>query len=360
MQLGALIQQFRDPAAKAAGRDLAASETAIATKSAQALSDSLTRSNSEAIARAFKLDHAPKLVTQLKSLERFRPVGPDTLRQLAVDHQGDRSAFLVSLVAKAEQGRYPDLHALQQSIPNHWLIQHDCPFCHAHEMLEPTNSIVFESKNFVAAPNPAQLFTGDETGGHLMLFAKNHRSTASAWTEPLRKEFLTDLREVKKQMEEAYGRPVSLFVNGSPGALPSIQEGVDSHSHIQLFSGDVTLTDAALKVTDLSRDRVIPVNGFADYFRLYDEGRLTGRYLLTMDANEKGAVILIGDTPTIHKLGMRSARAALGLPDREHIHYDLVRASQVALDLKKAWPATTAESRQVLAIAPVQTVFKTP
>lgn len=63
------------------------------------------------------------------------------------------------------------------------------------------------------------------------------------------------------------------------------------------------------------RYRVLPVNGFEDYFKLHDAGKLRGRYLLTMDANERGAVILIGDQPTMGALGMRGVRTTLGLSE---------------------------------------------
>ncbi len=305
-------------------------------------------------AKHFRLTESPKLVEQLAKLDDFW--GRDVTRQIARDHLGHRGGFIVDTVSNAEKRGYKDLKGLQEAIPSHWLSRGPCPFCHAQSMLQPKGSIVAESENFVAAPNIRQLFALEgEQGGHVMVFAKHHRSTPSALPDAYKKELVSTIRQTKKAMEDAYGKPVSLFSNGSPGAAPWILEDVDSHAHVQLFSGNTTVTEAVLKETGFGRDRVLPVNSFEDYFRLYDEGKLRGRYILTMDASEKGHVILIGDTPTAGGLAMRNARISLGMPALPKIDANEGKAAFSSLEVVAHWPkpVEAPSVRSILAQAPV-------
>lgn len=305
-------------------------------------------------ARHFRLTEAPALVKQLAKLDDFW--GRDTTRAIAREHLGHRGGFIVDTVAHAERKKYPDLKGLQEAIPSHWLSRGPCPFCHSNEMLKPLGSKVFESENFVAAPNIRQMFALEgEQGGHVMLFAKHHRSTPSGLPDKYKQEFVDTVRKTKKAMEETYGQPVSLFSNGSPGASKWILEDVDSHAHMQLFSGNTTVTEAVLKETGIGRDRVFPVSGFDDYFKLYESGKLNGRYILTMDASEKGHVILIGDQPTAGGLAMRNARVSLGLPPLKEIWINEGKASLVtaALKTKVQAQADAPGVRAILAQAPV-------
>ncbi|MBM3269893.1 MAG: hypothetical protein FJZ01_19850 [Candidatus Sericytochromatia bacterium] len=304
----------------------------------------------------FRLTEAPALVAQLSKLDNFW--GRDVTRQIARDHRGHRGGFIVDLVANAEKRGYPDLKGLQEALPAHWLSRAPCPFCHAQDLLKPKGTIVFESENFVAAPNIRQLFALEgETGGHLMVFAKHHRSTPSGLPDRYKQELVDTIRKTKKSMEEAYGKPVSIFANGGAGAPPWILEDVDSHAHMQLFSGNTTVTDAVLKEIGISRDRVIPVNGFGEYFKLYEQGKLRGRYILTLDAAERGHVILIGEQATAGGLAMRNARVSLGLPPLGEIKANEGLAVKVAALLKTKVPAPQAAAKvgAILAGAPVPT-----
>lgn len=309
------------------------------------------------VARNYRLGGSPALVRELGQLDAFW--GRDVTRRLASQHGGDRSAFLVDLVANAERRGYGNLAGLQRSIPDAWLVQQDCTFCHTAERFKPDGILVDDSAHFQSGPNMVQMFTNEESGGHMMVFGKQHRSTPSATPEALRQEFVGMIRRTKAEMEATWGKPVSLFANGSPAADPRVQHHVDSHAHVQLFSGDATLTDAVLKETGLGRDRVIPINGFEDYFKLYDAGKLRDKYLLTLDAREKGAVILLGDAPTQPGLAMRNARVSLGLPEVPGGKKALInpeRAALVAGALKAHYGQTPdpASVRAILAQAPVR------
>lgn len=303
----------------------------------------------------FRLNDAPELVGHLAKADEFW--GRDVTRRIARDHLGHRGGFIVDVVATAERRGYLDLKGLQASIPEKWLSRGPCPFCHAHEKLVPKSSIVYESANFMAAPNERQLF-GDAPGAHMMVFAKHHRSTSSALPEKYRQELVDTIRKVKAAMTEANGQPVSIFSNGGAGAKQHILEDVDSHAHMQLFSGSANVTDRVLKEIGLTRERVIPVNSFEEYFKLYETGKLRGRYLLTLDANERGHVILIGDLEVKSGLAMRNARAAIGLdafPGEGFVPKDHTKASLVAAALKTklAAPADTEGVRAILAGAPI-------
>ncbi|MBI6545518.1 MAG: hypothetical protein HY692_01915 [Cyanobacteria bacterium NC_groundwater_1444_Ag_S-0.65um_54_12] len=307
-------------------------------------------------AQHFRMATAPRVVRQLAKLDAFW--GRDTTRQIARDHLGHRGGFLVDLVANAERRGYPDLKGLQESLPKEWLSRAPCPFCHPHELLQPAKSIILESENFVATPNIRQLFLSSEDGGHVMIFAKHHRSTPAALPDQLRQELVTLLRRVKQEMTEIWSKPVSLFINGMPGVDKHLLEDVDSHAHIQLFSGNTTITEAVLKEAGLSREQLFPVRGFADYFRFYDQGKLRGRYILTLDANEQGYLILLGNRQTAGGLAMRNVRTSLGLPrwsgdgriDPNPQKAILVAAALQARFSKKADAPST---RAVLATVPV-------
>jgi diadenosine tetraphosphate (Ap4A) HIT family hydrolase len=334
-------------------RNVVAKATKHASKIATAADKRISAEIAD-FAQHFRLTEAPALVEQFAKLDEFW--GRDVTRQIARDHLGHRGGFIVDLVANAERRGYADLKGLQAALPAHWLSRAPCPFCHSHELLKPLGNLVYESENFVAAPNLRQMFAFDaEKGGHVMVFAKHHRSTPSALPGKYRKELIDAVRKTKRAMEEAYGKPVSLFSNGGAGAKPWILEDVDSHAHIQLFSGDTTVTEAVLKETGISRDRVLPVNGFGDYFKLYEQGKLRGRYILTLDAREKGHVILIGDQPTAGGLAMRNARISLGLPPMQEIFKNEGKASLVATAVKAKLdaPKDAPKVRQILAGAPV-------
>jgi diadenosine tetraphosphate (Ap4A) HIT family hydrolase len=306
-------------------------------------------------ARHFRLTDAPRLVAQLQKLDDFW--GADVTREIARDHLGHRGGFIVDTVANAERRGYPDLKGLQESIPSHWLSRAPCPFCHPHEQLAPKGSIVAESENFVAAPNIRQLFALEgEKGGHVMFFARHHRSTPGALPDAYKQELVETVRKTKKAMEDAYGEPVSLFANGMPGAPKWLLEDVDSHAHMQLFSGNTTVTEAVLRESGLSRDSVIPVNGFDDYFRLYEQGKLRGKYILTLDADEKGHVILLGDYKARAGLAMRNARISLGLTALPEIRVNEGKAGLVTALVKaklQAQQADAPEVRKILASAPL-------
>jgi len=333
---------------------VAGSVTAKTAAGAAGAADKRIAAEIADFAAHFRLTEAPAMVAQLAKLDDFW--GRDVTRQLARDHHGHRGGFIVDLVANAEKRGYGDLKGLQESLPSHWLSRAPCPFCHSHNLLKPAGSIVYESENFVAAPNVRQMFARDgERGGHVMVFAKHHRSTPSALPDRYKQELVDTIRKTKAAMEAEYGKPVSLFSNGGAGAPPWILEDVDSHAHIQLFSGDTTVTDAVLKELGVGRERVIPVNGFADYFKLYEQGKLRGRYILTLDASERGHVILIGEQPTAGGLAMRNARISLGLPPMQEIWVNEQKAGLVsaALKTKLAAPQDAPKVRAILAGAPV-------
>ncbi len=314
----------------------AATAAKVGTEAAAKLASSGDRRIAAEVAdyaKHFRLTDAPALVEQLAKLDDFW--GRDVTRQLARDHHGHRGGFVVDLVANAEKRGYKDLKGLQEALPAHWLSRAPCPFCHSHDMLKPAGSIVMESENFVAAPNIRHMFALDgERGGHVMVFAKHHRSTPSALPDRYKQELVDTVRKTKKAMEETYGKPVSLFSNGGAGAQPWILEDVDSHAHVQLFSGNTTVTEAVLKETGITRDRVIPVNSFDEYFKLYEQGKLRGRYILTLDASERGHVILIGDQATAGGLAMRNARISLGLEALPEIKVNEGKAGLVSAVLK--------------------------
>jgi len=328
---------------------------AIERQAASAVKDVRISAEIGDFARHFRLDESPKLVQQLARLDDFW--GRDVTRGIARDHLGHRGGFVVDLVENAERRGYQDLKGLQEAIPAHWLSRAPCPFCHPDEILKPAGSIVGESENFVAAPNLRQLFALEgEEGGHMMVFAKHHRSTPAGLPDQYRKELVETVRKTKQAMQEAYGKPVSIFANGEPGAPIWALEDVDTHAHMQLFSGDATVTDLVVKEAHIPPENVIPVNGFDDYFRLYDAGKLRQRYVLTLDASEKGAVILVGDRRTEAGLAMRNVRVKLGLPYLPKIDPDPGKAGKVtALVKPKARPLFDALAvRAVLAGAPVQ------
>ncbi len=316
-------------------------------------------------ARHFRLAESPALVAHLEKLDTL--LGRDAIRRIAANHPGQRAGFLAELVATAERRGYPDLRGLQDALPKSFLHQAACPFCNSHDLLKPLNSIVAESKNFVAAPNRRQLFALEgEEGGHVMVFAKHHRSTPSALPTADRQELVSMIRKVKTEMEAVWKKPVSLFANGMPGANtginPRILEGVDSHAHVQLFTGDTTIEKAVLAELGAGRERLIPVNGFEDYFKLYDAGKLRGRYVLSLDAQEKGYVILVGDQITASGLAARAVRSSLGLSEQDLVRGDTRRASLVAavLQAHAKNPADDAAVRSIFASAPVAVKKQSP